>query len=167
MLYVSFYHITSNRGQNICRRFHILAEIPLIKSDAEYELPHELSNNLKSDSRLPKKLFCLLHWKCSLKIMKNVFYFTLKVLFLFKILRFFVSTFWKFEIRKLQEFWNAWNWWRVPCRLPKWKNLCLRLSSEISFIMKYFLYIFLWLLCLFHCNFKIGTYKVTGMLSSL
>ena len=75
-------------------------------------------------SRLPKKLFCLLHWKCSLKIMKNAFYFTLKVLFLFKILRFFVSTFWKFEIRKLQEyFWNAWNWWRVPCRLPKWKNL--------------------------------------------
>ena len=33
--------------------------------------------------------------------------------------------------------------------------LCPRLSSEISFIMKYFLYIFLWLLCLFHCNFKI------------
>ena len=48
---------------------------------------------LKSDSHLSKKWFYFLWWK-PFKIMKNAFYFILKALFLFKIFKFFVLTFW-------------------------------------------------------------------------
>ena len=54
---------------------------------------------LKSDSHLPKK------GNSPSKMMKNTFYFILKALFILKIFKFFVLTFWAFRknglIRKI------------------------------------------------------------------
>ena len=48
---------------------------------------------LTSDSHFSNELFYFLLWK-PFKMMKNAFYFILKALFLFKIFKFFVLTFW-------------------------------------------------------------------------
>ena len=44
--------------------------------------------------KAPKSLIQLLATESHLKVMKNVFYFTLKALFVLKTFKFFVFTFW-------------------------------------------------------------------------
>ena len=56
-------------------------------SNIEEPYVHALSKHLKSDSHLPKKfVICLI--ESPLKLMKNAFYFILKALFVFTILKF-------------------------------------------------------------------------------